>query len=162
MCVCVCVCVCVCMCVCGYVCVCVCGYVCVCVCMCVCVRACVVCVCVCVGGCGYVCVCVGMCVCVCMCVCGYVCVCVCGYVCICTRVMADALESTAAHMSIGALGDSFYEYLLKSWLGTSKADTEARDMYYAAVDVSLFLSVWKEHMCTAFFDAVCFEGNYYS
>eukprot|EP00731_Ephydatia_muelleri_P031967 Em0023g474a len=40
----------------------------------------------------------------------------------------------SSHMSIGALGDSFYEYLLKSWLGTSKADTEARDMYYAAVD----------------------------
>ena len=37
---------------------------------------------------------------------------------------------------MGALGDSFYEYLLKSWLMTSKADTEARDMYYDAVNVS--------------------------
>ena len=38
--------------------------------------------------------------------------------------------------SLGALGDSFYEYLLKSWLITSKEDTEARDMYYDAIDVS--------------------------
>ena len=73
---------------------------------------------------------------------------------ICTRVMADALKSTAAHMSVGALGDSFYEYLLKSWLGTSKADTEARDMYYAAIDVSVLGfglgSVWKEHTCALY------------
>ena len=40
------------------------------------------------------------------------------------------------HISMGALGDSFYEYLLKSWLMTSKADTEARDMYYDAINVS--------------------------
>lgn len=68
--------------------------------------------------------------------------------------MADALKSTAAHMSVGALGDSFYEYLLKSWLGTSKADTEARDMYYAAIDVSVLGfglgSVWKEHTCALY------------
>ncbi len=38
-------------------------------------------------------------------------------------------------MSVGALGDSFYEYLLKSWLMTSKKDVEARDMYYEAVEV---------------------------
>ena len=37
---------------------------------------------------------------------------------------------------MGALGDSFYEYLLKSWLMTSKTDTEGRDMYYDAVNVS--------------------------
>jgi len=35
---------------------------------------------------------------------------------------------------LGALGDSFYEYLLKSWLMTSKKDVEARDMYYSAAD----------------------------
>ena len=43
---------------------------------------------------------------------------------------------TPEHISIGALGDSFYEYLLKSWLMTSKGDTEARDMYYDAINVS--------------------------
>ena len=58
------------------------------------------------------------------------------YCCLCTRVTGYLFESTAAHISVGALGDSFYEYLLKSWIGTSKADTEARDMYYAAIDVS--------------------------
>jgi mannosyl-oligosaccharide alpha-1,2-mannosidase len=38
------------------------------------------------------------------------------------------------HISVGALGDSFYEYLLKSWLMTSKEDVLARDMYYEAMD----------------------------
>jgi mannosyl-oligosaccharide alpha-1,2-mannosidase len=38
------------------------------------------------------------------------------------------------HISLGALGDSFYEYLLKSWLMTSKQDVDGRDMYYEAVD----------------------------
>ncbi|XP_076260600.1 alpha-Mannosidase class I a isoform X2 [Rhynchophorus ferrugineus] len=33
------------------------------------------------------------------------------------------------HMSMGALGDSFYEYLLKAWLQSSKEDTEARQMF---------------------------------
>ena len=38
------------------------------------------------------------------------------------------------HVSVGALGDSFYEYLLKAWLLTGKADTEARIMYDEAVE----------------------------
>lgn len=33
------------------------------------------------------------------------------------------------HMSMGALGDSFYEYLLKAWLQSNKEDNEARQMY---------------------------------
>lgn len=33
------------------------------------------------------------------------------------------------HVSIGALGDSFYEYLLKSWIQTGKKDAQARRMY---------------------------------
>ncbi|CAH1798860.1 unnamed protein product, partial [Owenia fusiformis] len=37
------------------------------------------------------------------------------------------------HVSIGALGDSFYEYLLKAWLMSGKEDTEARQMYDQAV-----------------------------
>lgn len=32
-------------------------------------------------------------------------------------------------MSMGALGDSFYEYLLKVWLQTNKEDNEARQMF---------------------------------
>ena len=37
-------------------------------------------------------------------------------------------------MSVGALGDSFYEYLIKSWLATEKEDVEAKSMYDAAVE----------------------------
>jgi len=32
-------------------------------------------------------------------------------------------------MSMGALGDSFYEYLLKAWIQSNKEDIEARKMY---------------------------------
>ncbi|CAI9735996.1 mannosyl-oligosaccharide 1,2-alpha-mannosidase IA-like [Octopus vulgaris] len=37
------------------------------------------------------------------------------------------------HFSVGAMGDSFYEYLLKTWLYTGKKDTVARQMYDEAV-----------------------------
>ncbi|XP_067010449.2 mannosyl-oligosaccharide 1,2-alpha-mannosidase IA [Anabrus simplex] len=33
------------------------------------------------------------------------------------------------HMSIGGLGDSFYEYLLKAWLQSGREDQEARQMF---------------------------------
>lgn len=32
-------------------------------------------------------------------------------------------------MSIGALGDSFYEYLLKAWIQSNQEDQEARDLF---------------------------------
>ncbi|XP_037684051.1 mannosyl-oligosaccharide 1,2-alpha-mannosidase IC isoform X2 [Choloepus didactylus] len=38
------------------------------------------------------------------------------------------------HVSIGGLGDSFYEYLIKSWLMSAKTDTEAKNMYYEALE----------------------------
>ncbi|KAJ8314609.1 hypothetical protein KUTeg_006759, partial [Tegillarca granosa] len=37
------------------------------------------------------------------------------------------------HTAIGALGDSFYEYLLKSWLQSGKTDSVAKKMYDEAV-----------------------------
>lgn len=37
------------------------------------------------------------------------------------------------HVSLGALGDSFYEYLLKSWIMTGKSDNLARTMYDEAM-----------------------------
>ncbi|KAM8952961.1 mannosyl-oligosaccharide 1,2-alpha-mannosidase IA [Pelodytes ibericus] len=37
------------------------------------------------------------------------------------------------HVSVGGLGDSFYEYLLKAWLMSDKTDEEAKKMYYDAV-----------------------------
>ncbi|KAK7107386.1 mannosyl-oligosaccharide 1,2-alpha-mannosidase IA-like [Littorina saxatilis] len=41
------------------------------------------------------------------------------------------------HVSIGALGDSFYEYLLKSYLLSGKEDLEAKKMYDGAVTAML-------------------------
>uniref|UniRef100_A0A2R5LN53 alpha-1,2-Mannosidase n=1 Tax=Ornithodoros turicata TaxID=34597 RepID=A0A2R5LN53_9ACAR len=37
------------------------------------------------------------------------------------------------HMSMGALGDSFYEYLLKAWLQSDKEDTQAKLMVADAI-----------------------------
>ncbi|XP_009876435.1 PREDICTED: mannosyl-oligosaccharide 1,2-alpha-mannosidase IA-like, partial [Apaloderma vittatum] len=37
------------------------------------------------------------------------------------------------HVSIGGLGDSFYEYLLKAWLMSDKTDEEGKKMYYDSV-----------------------------
>ncbi|KAM6181616.1 mannosyl-oligosaccharide 1,2-alpha-mannosidase IA [Erethizon dorsatum] len=37
------------------------------------------------------------------------------------------------HVSVGGLGDSFYEYLLKAWLMSDKTDLEAKKMYFDAV-----------------------------
>ena len=39
-------------------------------------------------------------------------------------------------VSLGALGDSFYEYLLKSWLQSGKTDNSARKLYDEAMKVS--------------------------
>ncbi|MBN3297715.1 MA1C1 mannosidase, partial [Amia calva] len=38
------------------------------------------------------------------------------------------------HVSIGGLGDSFYEYLIKSFLMSDKTDEEAKKMYYNALE----------------------------
>ncbi|XP_071997782.1 mannosyl-oligosaccharide 1,2-alpha-mannosidase IA [Engystomops pustulosus] len=37
------------------------------------------------------------------------------------------------HVSVGGLGDSFYEYLLKAWLMSDKTDEDAKKLYYDAV-----------------------------
>lgn len=39
------------------------------------------------------------------------------------------------HVSIGGLGDSFYEYLIKSFLMSDKTDDDAKRMYYDAMEV---------------------------
>ncbi|CAH1130761.1 unnamed protein product [Ceutorhynchus assimilis] len=41
------------------------------------------------------------------------------------------------HMSMGALGDSFYEYLLKAWLLSGKEDNEARQMFDEAMEAAM-------------------------
>ncbi|XP_049586520.1 mannosyl-oligosaccharide 1,2-alpha-mannosidase IA isoform X2 [Syngnathus scovelli] len=38
------------------------------------------------------------------------------------------------HVSIGGLGDSFYEYLIKSYLMSDKTDEDAKNMYYNALE----------------------------
>ena len=43
--------------------------------------------------------------------------------------------SPADHVSVGGLGDSFYEYLLKAWIMSDKTDEEAKKMYYDALQV---------------------------
>ncbi|XP_022236670.1 mannosyl-oligosaccharide 1,2-alpha-mannosidase IA-like, partial [Limulus polyphemus] len=37
------------------------------------------------------------------------------------------------HISLGALGDSFYEYLLKAWIQSGGEDQQARQMYDEAI-----------------------------
>jgi len=37
------------------------------------------------------------------------------------------------HVSVGALGDSFYEYLLKLWLITGKTDPKLKEVYDSAI-----------------------------
>ncbi|XP_041720985.2 mannosyl-oligosaccharide 1,2-alpha-mannosidase IA-like [Coregonus clupeaformis] len=37
------------------------------------------------------------------------------------------------HVSVGGLGDSFYEYLLKAWLMSDKTDEEGKKLYYNAL-----------------------------
>lgn len=46
-----------------------------------------------------------------------------------------SLSCSADHTSVGGLGDSFYEYLLKAWLMSDKTDTEARKTYDDAIEV---------------------------
>lgn len=38
------------------------------------------------------------------------------------------------HISLGALGDSFYEYLLKAWIQSGQSDSDARQMYDDAME----------------------------
>ena len=45
------------------------------------------------------------------------------------------------HTAIGALGDSFYEYLLKAWIQSGKQDTEARKMYDDAIKVRIYCCI---------------------
>ncbi|KAF6735925.1 Mannosyl-oligosaccharide 1,2-alpha-mannosidase IA [Oryzias melastigma] len=59
------------------------------------------------------------------------------------------------HVSVGGLGDSFYEYLLKAWLMSDKTDEEGKKMYYdslQAIESSLvrkssggltYIAEWK-------------------
>ncbi|XP_042230431.1 mannosyl-oligosaccharide alpha-1,2-mannosidase IA-like [Homarus americanus] len=49
------------------------------------------------------------------------------------------------HTSIGALGDSFYEYLIKAYIQSGAKDEIARDMYVEAIGVITNRLVLKSH-----------------
>lgn len=63
-----------------------------------------------------------------------------GEACLCVSVCLSEFHSflylcVADHVSVGGLGDSFYEYLLKAWLMSDKTDEEGKKMYYDALQV---------------------------
>jgi len=79
------------------------------------------------------------------------------------------------HTSVGALGDSYYEYLLKEWLRSGKTDTEALEMFdEAALDIEdmliqsspsglTYLAEWKYGKLEHKMDHLaCFAGGMYS
>lgn len=49
------------------------------------------------------------------------------------HVRPDTGRSTGNTISWGAMGDSFYEYLLKLWLGTGKSDERYKRMYLESI-----------------------------
>ncbi|KAF1751601.1 hypothetical protein GCK72_018155 [Caenorhabditis remanei] len=46
----------------------------------------------------------------------------------------DTGRFTGSHMSLGALGDSFYEYLIKSYVQSNYTDRQAKNMYWDVSD----------------------------
>ncbi|XP_014244407.1 mannosyl-oligosaccharide alpha-1,2-mannosidase IA-like isoform X2 [Cimex lectularius] len=61
------------------------------------------------------------------------------------------------HMSMGALGDSFYEYLLKAWIQSGKQDEEARTMYDSAMDAVIQHMLKTSHGGLMYFSELKFE-----
>ncbi|XP_055484375.1 mannosyl-oligosaccharide 1,2-alpha-mannosidase IB isoform X2 [Psammomys obesus] len=79
------------------------------------------------------------------------------------------------HTSVGGLGDSFYEYLLKAWLMSDKTDHEARKMYDDAVEAIekhlikksrgglVFIGEWKNgHLERKMGHLACFAGGMFA
>uniref|UniRef100_A0A8C6TJL6 alpha-1,2-Mannosidase n=1 Tax=Neogobius melanostomus TaxID=47308 RepID=A0A8C6TJL6_9GOBI len=76
------------------------------------------------------------------------------------------------HTSVGGLGDSFYEYLLKAWLMSDKTDVEARKAYDDAIEAIerhlirksngglTFIGEWKNgHLERKMGHLACFAGG---
>lgn len=61
------------------------------------------------------------------------------------------------HMSMGALGDSYYEYLLKAWIQSSKEDTEAREMFDDAMQAVFKHMLHKSPGGLSYFAELKFE-----
>eukprot|EP00968_Pinguiococcus_pyrenoidosus_P029455 scaffold8580_cov286-Pinguiococcus_pyrenoidosus.AAC.1 len=52
--------------------------------------------------------------------------------------------SVSGKVTFGALGDSFYEYLLKVWLQGGKKESTYRKMYDRAVDATIQKQLWRK------------------
>lgn len=61
------------------------------------------------------------------------------------------------HISMGALGDSFYEYLLKSWLQSAKTNDEAKQMYVDAMDTAVGKLIQKSNGGLTYFAEMKFN-----
>uniref|UniRef100_A0A8C6LBL3 alpha-1,2-Mannosidase n=1 Tax=Nothobranchius furzeri TaxID=105023 RepID=A0A8C6LBL3_NOTFU len=79
------------------------------------------------------------------------------------------------HTSLGGLGDSFYEYLLKAWLMSDRTDTEARKSYDDAIEAIerhlirksngglTFIGEWKNgHLERKMGHLACFAGGMFA
>lgn len=51
-----------------------------------------------------------------------------------TRPAAQRSRRTNDHYTMGAMGDSFYEYLLKNWLQSGRTDEKSKQLYLNAMD----------------------------
>ena len=56
---------------------------------------------------------------------------------LCSMFHFNLFQPITDHVSVGALGDSFYEYLIKEWIISNKKDTDAKEMYYKAMEVGI-------------------------
>lgn len=76
------------------------------------------------------------------------------------------------HTSMGALGDSFYEYLLKSYIQSGRQDQTAKQMYQDAMKTVVDKLIIKSHTGLTYFaeskfdrlehkmdHLACFAGN---
>ncbi|XP_075216552.1 mannosyl-oligosaccharide alpha-1,2-mannosidase IA-like [Lycorma delicatula] len=59
------------------------------------------------------------------------------------------------HVSLGAMGDSFYEYLLKSWIQSGKEDKEGRHMYDDAMQAAI-----TQMLCTSSPSGLLYFGDF--
>lgn len=79
------------------------------------------------------------------------------------------------HTSVGGLGDSFYEYLLKAWLMSDKTDHDARRMYDEAIEAIekhlikksrgglTYIGEWKNgHLEKKMGHLACFAGGMFA
>ncbi|KAF2074516.1 hypothetical protein CYY_004184 [Polysphondylium violaceum] len=55
----------------------------------------------------------------------------------------DGTKSCSSEISLGAMGDSYYEYLIKTWIYSNKTDNRYRDLYVKAAN-SIIENLYSE------------------